>query len=127
MGRVYERIDERQAGGAFPGCDQKREDEERQPAALRGGHGEHRFNDEAHIAGRTGILSGSGSEQDFRALLWNGASYVDIGAAQPQSMANAVNNSDWAVGRAGVFLGTLPLVPALVRRTAPAACGGATR
>lgn len=66
------------------------------------------FNDDAHIAGRTDILSGSGTSQDFRALLWNGTEYVRVGAAQPQSIANAVNNSDWAVGRAGVFYSVLP-------------------
>jgi len=66
------------------------------------------FNDDAHIAGMTGILSGSGTEQDHRAQLWNGTEYIRIGADQPQSVANAVNNSDWAVGRAGVFYGVLP-------------------
>lgn len=71
-------------------------------------HGRQGFNDAAHIAGRTEILSGSGTEQDYRALLFNGASYDRIGANQPQSVANAVNNSDWAVGRAGVFFGVLP-------------------
>jgi uncharacterized membrane protein len=70
--------------------------------------GKHGFNDEAHIAGRTGILSGSGTSQDYRALLWNGSDYVQIGANQSQSIANAVNNSDWAVGRAGVFESTQP-------------------
>ena len=70
--------------------------------------GKHGFNDDGHIAGRTGILSGSGTEQDYRALLWNGREYVRIGAAQSQSVANAVNDSDWAVGRAGVFQTVLP-------------------
>jgi probable HAF family extracellular repeat protein len=70
-----------------------------------GGHG---FNDAAHIAGRTAILSGSLTNQDYRALLWNGTDYVRIGAAQSQSIANALNNSDWAVGRAGVFMTTQP-------------------
>lgn len=66
------------------------------------------FNDDAHIAGRTNILSGSGTSQDFRALLWNGTEYIRIGADQPQSTANAVNNFDWAVGRAGGFYSVLP-------------------
>jgi uncharacterized membrane protein len=70
--------------------------------------GDEGFNDAGHIAGMTGILSGSGTEQDHRALLFNGAEYVRIGANQPQSVANALNNSDWAVGRAGVFYSVLP-------------------
>ncbi len=70
--------------------------------------GKHGFNDEAHIAGRTEILSGSGTSQDYRALLWNGSAYERIGANQSQSIANAVNNSDWAVGRAGVFESVQP-------------------
>ena len=70
--------------------------------------GKRGFNDEAHIAGRTGILSGSGTSQDYRALLWNGSDYEQIGANQSQSIANAVNNSDWAVGRAGVFESVQP-------------------
>lgn len=71
-------------------------------------HGRQGFNNDAHIAGRTEILSGSGTNQDHRALLWNGSEYIRIGADQRQSIANAVNDFDWAVGRAGVFYSVQP-------------------
>jgi probable HAF family extracellular repeat protein len=62
--------------------------------------GERGFNNHGHIAGRT-----FGGGASFTARLWDGAEYVEIGAGQPKSMANAVNDDDWAVGRAGADLG----------------------
>ncbi len=57
--------------------------------------GDQGLNNLNHVAGSTV------SSNAHRARLWDGTGYVEIGANQPQSMANAVNDSDWAVGRAG--------------------------
>ncbi|MDO8211104.1 hypothetical protein [Conexibacter sp. CPCC 206217] len=56
------------------------------------------FNDLGHMAGRT---TADPNSNPFSARIWNGAGYVDVGAAQPRSRANAINNLDWVVGRAG--------------------------
>jgi probable HAF family extracellular repeat protein len=57
--------------------------------------GDQGLNNLNHVAGSTV------SSSAHRARLWDGSKYVEIGANQPLSMANAVNDSDWAVGRAG--------------------------
>ena len=54
------------------------------------------LNDLGHVVGRVGPSSST-----FTARMWDGTRYVELGADQPQSMANAVNNADWAVGRVG--------------------------
>lgn len=56
------------------------------------------FNDLGHMAGRT---TADPNYNPFSARIWNGGGYVDVGAAQPRSRANAINNLDWVVGRAG--------------------------
>ena len=53
------------------------------------------LNNLGHVAGSTV------SSNAHRARLWDGTGYVEIGANQALSMANALNDSDWAVGRAG--------------------------
>jgi hypothetical protein len=59
--------------------------------------GPHGLNGEGHVAGRTfGPATGS-----FTARVWNGASFDEIGAQQAKSVAYAINDADWAVGRAG--------------------------
>lgn len=55
------------------------------------------LNDLGQVAGRTG-----GSSTVFTARLWSaGGGYVDIGAGQARSRANAINNLGWVVGRVG--------------------------
>lgn len=58
------------------------------------------LNDLGHIVGTRSYLAG----QTQTARMWNGSSYEELGGDQPTtpSMANAINNSDWAVGRSGV-------------------------
>jgi hypothetical protein len=56
------------------------------------------FNDLGQMAGRT---TGDPNSRPFSARVWDGAGYVDVGAAQPRSRANAINNLGWVVGRAG--------------------------
>ena len=58
--------------------------------------GAHGLNDDGHIAGRS-----TASANNHTARMWNGTSYEAIGGLQAKSMAHAINNSDWAVGRAG--------------------------
>lgn len=55
------------------------------------------LNDHGHVAGRDlGPTAGP-----FVARVWTGGGYVDVGAAQARSRANAINNLGWVVGRVG--------------------------
>ncbi|HST38661.1 MAG TPA: carboxypeptidase regulatory-like domain-containing protein [Conexibacter sp.] len=56
------------------------------------------FNDLGQMAGRT---TGDPNNEPFSARVWNGSGYDNVGAAQPRSRANAINNLGWVVGRAG--------------------------
>ncbi|MDO8187271.1 carboxypeptidase-like regulatory domain-containing protein [Conexibacter sp. JD483] len=57
------------------------------------------FNNSGQIAGRT--LFSSPTTDPFSARVWDGTQYVDVGAGQPRSRANAINDNGWIVGRAG--------------------------
>lgn len=55
------------------------------------------LNDHGQVAGRDlGPTRGP-----FTARVWTGGGYVDVGAAQERSRANAINNHGWVVGRVG--------------------------
>ncbi|MEZ5078514.1 MAG: carboxypeptidase regulatory-like domain-containing protein [Solirubrobacterales bacterium] len=56
--------------------------------------GEQGLNDLGHVVGRS-------EDSNHKAVLWDGSGYEAIGAGQSKSMAHGVNDSDWAVGRAG--------------------------
>ncbi|MDW5598629.1 hypothetical protein VSS74_29985 [Conexibacter stalactiti] len=56
------------------------------------------FNDLGQMAGRT---TADPNSNPFSARIWDGTGYVDVGAEQPRSRANAINNLGWVVGRAG--------------------------
>jgi probable HAF family extracellular repeat protein len=60
--------------------------------------GENGLNDLGHVVGDRAYQDG----KKEIAQLWDGTNYVSLAPESSYSKANAVNNSDWAVGRQGI-------------------------
>jgi uncharacterized membrane protein len=63
--------------------------------------GDQGLNDLGHVVGQRPYNEAKPNDK-LIARIWDGEKYTNIGAEGTHSKANAVNNSDWAVGRSGI-------------------------